>query len=486
MVPILRIRPLNQAPPNPQGDYVLYWMTAYRRLSGNYALDRAVELAMDFGKPLMILEALEVDYPHASDRLHAFVLQGMAENREACRQKGVSYLPYVEPRPGEGRGLLAALAERAVLVVSDEFPCFFLPKIQAAAAGRLKVGMELVDSCGLLPLKATERLFSLAHSFRRFLQSELPGWLGMAPSADPLNQAARLGLARPPEGAAQRWPSADDSLLSGRTAALAKLPLDHGVPPVDELPGGPKAAEQRLAAFLADKLTVYHEQASHPDDQATSGLSPYLHFGHIGPHQIWQALSRATGWRINRLGGKPTGRREGWWGLDPGPEAFLDQLITWRELGFNYCSHSEDYAEYSSLPEWALTTLGEHANDPRPYDYSREQLEAADTHAPLWNAAQNQLRGQGVIHNYPRMLWGKKIFEWSPTPEQALGHMIHLNDRWALDGRDPNSYSGILWCLGRYDRAWGPERPVFGKIRYMRLKSAEKKLRIKEYIQRFA
>ena len=485
MVPSLRIRSLNQASPNPEGDYVLYWMTAYRRTIYNYALDRAVQAAGEFNRPLLILEALRLDYPHASERLHAFVLQGMAANRAACRRRGVAYLPYLESAPGQGRGLLAALAERAVLVITDEFPCFFLPHMQAAAAARLPVRLERVDSCGLAPLRAAERIYPVAHSFRRFLQGVLPDWLGQSPTADPLKAAAGLGAARVPGEILRRWPPADDALLAADPKALAALPIDHRVPPAAGTPGGSPAALKRLKGFVARKQERYHTDANHPDAHGTSGLSPYLHFGHIGPHQVWQEIRRATGWHPGRLAPKPTGKREGWWGLDPGAEAFLDQFVTWRELGFNYCWQSDDYADYDSLPAWARSTLADHARDPRPYKYSLEDLEQARTHAPLWNAAQNQLRQEGVIHNYLRMLWGKKILEWSPSPREALERMILLNDRWALDGRDPNSYSSILWCLGRYDRAWGPERPVYGKVRYMRLAAAAKKLRLAEYLRHY-
>jgi deoxyribodipyrimidine photo-lyase len=172
--------------------------------------------------------------------------------------------------------------------------------------------------------------------------------------------------------------------------------------------------------------------------------------------------------------------------MSPSAEAFLDQLAVWRELGFNRCASTDDYDRYRSLPDWARRTLGEHAADPRPEVYSAARLEQARTGDRLWNAGQRQLRTEGRLHNYIRMVWGKNILAWSRTPEQALKRMIALNDRWALDGRDPNSYSGILWCLGRYDRAWGPERPVFGKIRYMTSANTQRKLRCKAYLRKYA
>jgi deoxyribodipyrimidine photo-lyase len=167
-------------------------------------------------------------------------------------------------------------------------------------------------------------------------------------------------------------------------------------------------------------------------------------------------------------------------------ESFLDQLITWRELGYNMCTHLPLYDRYESLPAWAQETLNRHRKDPRPYLYGLDQFENAETHDPIWNAAQRQLKREGRLQNYLRMLWGKKILEWTRSPEEALDIMIHLNNKYALDGRNPNSYTGIFWILGRYDRPWGPERLVFGKIRYMSSENTARKLRVKQYLRKYS
>ena len=193
---------------------------------------------------------------------------------------------------------------------------------------------------------------------------------------------------------------------------------------------------------------------------------PYLHFGHISVHRILHDVFRKYRWDISKIQPPNDGRRSGWWNLPHPVEAFLDQIITWRDLGFIHCANEPNHMKFSSLPEWARKTLAEHENDKREYIYSFEEFEDAQTHDDLWNAAQNQLKKTGVIQNYLRMLWGKKILEWSPSPEIAMQYMIDLNDKWALDGRDPNSYTGIGWVLGKFDRAWN-ERAIFGKIRYM-------------------
>ncbi|HET9555356.1 MAG TPA: deoxyribodipyrimidine photolyase [Anaeromyxobacteraceae bacterium] len=473
---------MNDATLRAGGGYVLYWMTAFRRTAHNFALDRAAEAARELGRPLLVLEPLRAGYPFASDRLHAFVLQGMLDNARAAAEAGVTYHPYVEPEPGAGRGLLSAVAARAALVVTDDFPSFFMPRMVAAAGARLDVRLEAVDSNGLLPLAAATAVYPTAHAFRRFLQRELPRHLASFPSPRPLIRPGLAGADLPP-GVASAWPAASPALLAGDAAALAALPIDHGVPPTP-LRGGSEAAEETLRGFLRERLARYQAR-SHPDEDATSGLSPWLHFGHVSAHAVFRRLARREGWTQARLR-KVTGSRAGFWGMSPEAEAFLDELLTWRELGFNMASKRSDCDRYESLPRWAQESLARHAGDRRERVYRIADLAAARTHDRVWNAAQQQLLVEGRIHGYLRMLWGKKILEWSRSPREALAAMLELNDRLALDGRDPNSLSGIFWVLGRYDRPWGPERPVFGTVRYMSSENALRKLRAREYLRRWA
>jgi deoxyribodipyrimidine photo-lyase len=344
------------------------------------------------------------------------------------------------------------------------------------------VRLELVDANGLLPLRAAPQLFTSAHALRRFLQRALPEHLVQTPVADPL---ARLGLpAAPPLPATlrRRWPEAGPEVLAATPAVLGGLPIDHGVAPVPYA-GGERAGRDRLTAFLGRQLAGYDERRNQPEADATSRLSPYLHFGHLSVHEVFCELSRRERWSPARLAPRGSGARAGWWRMSAAAEAFLDQLVTWRELGFNLCWQRTDYDQYASLPEWARRTLTAHARDRREHVYTLEQFEAAATHDPLWNAAQRQLVREGRIHTYLRMLWGKKILEWTPEPERALAVMLELNNRYAVDGRDPNSYSGIFWVLGRYDRPWGPERPVFGTVRYMSSANTARKVRVRDYIR---
>jgi deoxyribodipyrimidine photo-lyase len=459
-------------------------MVATRRPHFNFALDRAADLALELKRPLVVLEALRCDYRWASDRHHAFVVQGMADNRVAFEKTEAFYYPYVEPQLGAGRGLLAALAKRAGAVVTDDYPAFFLPRMLTAAAAKLDVRLEAVDSNGLWPMRATLRSFPVAHGFRRHLQRELAPHLVVTPRPHlprglaPLRPAALREETR-------RWPLATDDALTGSRASLARLPLDHGIAPAP-IRGGHVAARSRLRAFMSTGLARYAEDRNDPDRDGGSGFSPYLHFGHLSGHEVFAAIAKAEGWTPSKLGKKAHGKREGWWGMSAPTEAFLDELVTWREVGFNFAANREDLDRWDSLPTWARATLDKHARDPRPRLYTLAQLDRAETYDELWNAAQRQLVGEGRIHNYLRMLWGKKVLEWSPSPREALERLLELNNRYALDGRDPNSSSGIFWIFGRYDRAWGPERPIFGTIRYMSSENTARKLDVREYLTRYA
>jgi deoxyribodipyrimidine photo-lyase len=431
----------------------------------------------------VVLEAVRLDYPYASDRLHAFLLQGMADNARRLAGRA-TYHPYVERAAGEGRGLLEALAARACAVVADDFPTFFLPRMLEAAADGLRasgVRLEAVDASCVVPFRLAGRDFPTAHAYRRFLQRNLLPWIDRLPAEDPLGD-----LPPPvplPAAIVRRWPATPIAELDAPARLLAALPIDHSVPPA-AVRGGSAAGEARLARWLAEGLPRYAEERNVPDAEgATSGLSPYLHFGHLGAFEVLAAVLRHEGWTPPGHG-RADGARSGWWGLSEPAEGFLDQLVTWRELGHVTCASRPDHREYGSLPGWARATLERHARDPRPVVYRREAIAAAGTADPLWNAAQRQLLDEGSIHNYLRMLWGKKVLEWSRTPEEALATLLDLNDRWALDGRDPNSCSGIFWCLGRYDRPWGPERPIFGTVRYMSSTNTARKVGVRRYLER--
>jgi deoxyribodipyrimidine photo-lyase len=433
----------------------------------------------------VVLEALRCDYPWASDRLHQFVLAGMADNAREFAKSRALYHPYVEPSKRHGRGLLRALSRHACVVVADWYPAYFLPRMLSAAASQVEVCLEAVDSNGLIPLSAQERSYPVARSYRAFVQRTLPHHLARFPEETPLAGLKGLpGLDALPAEITRRWPAVGADLRAGGASRLAELPIDHEVGIVT-MPGGARAASKRLDWFVANRLERYGADHNHPDEDGTSRLSPYLHFGHLSAHDVFSSVMTHERWTTRKLAARGGGKRDGWWGVSPDAENFLDQVVVWRELAFNTCEYVPDYKGYASLPEWARRTLQQHADDPRPHHYTFAQLDGALTADPVWNACQRQLKTEGWFHSYLRMLWGKKIFEWSPNAEVALGVMEQLMDRYSLDGRDANSYAGYAWVLGRYDRPW-PERPVFGTIRYMTSGSAQRKLRMKRFLAAYA
>lgn len=484
-VPAIRIETLNGATPRAAGRYVLYWMNATRRSGWNFALQRAVEHAVDLQRPLLVVETLSCERPYANLRHHHFALDGMADNARGLAGKPASYYPFVENRPGRIASLLTELAKEACLIVCDLRPLRDSLRETRELARRVPVLLERVDSNGILPLKAADREFTTAHSLRRFMQKHLLAHLQQPPLADPLNGVSLPPLPSLPDTISGGWPAADRALLNGKRQRLAQLPIGQETRPLATM-GGSAAAHAALEVFLREHLALYEAFRNQPQRDVTSGLSPYLRRGHLASHEIVQKLLDMQGWHPADLSLETRGRRSGWWGLSASAEAFLDQLITWRELGYLFCFKRDDYDRFEGLPDWAQATLEAHSQDPRPYLYTLRQLETAQTHDPLWNAAQMQLVREGRLHNYLRMLWGKQILHWSESPRQALAAMSELNDRFALDGCDPNSYGGIGWVMGRFDRAWGPQRPVFGKIRYMSSRNTARKVTVDGYIQRYA
>lgn len=482
-VPPLRIQELNDARPREDGKYVLYWMIANRRLQYNFALQRSIWWANQLKVPLVIFEPLRAGYKWASDRFHSFIIEGMKEKQEILSPSNICYFPFLEDSDDSKCVLLEDLANDAAVIITDYFPSFFLPRMVNSAAKKLKVKLEQVDSNGILPLRATEKIFPSAYIFRRFLQKNLVEHLNQFPLKSPLKELRSktpVGFPKPVAEQLNRVRRKLDSFPN----SLREFPIDHSIGAIENH-GGSSRGRKLLNAFMKDKIQHYGTLRNHPDAEMESGLSAYLHFGHISAHEVVATVLNAQQWSVEKLADNASGKRTGWWGIDEASQEFLDQIITWRELGFNFSSHADNYDKYDSLPQWARETLEQHSSDVREYRYSYDEFEHAKTHDALWNAAQNQLVIEGRIHNYLRMIWGKKILEWSATPWEALEVMIELNNKYALDGRNPNSYSGIFWILGRYDRPWGPERNIFGKIRYMSCTNTMKKLKLRNYLAKF-
>ena len=478
------------------GHCVVYWMISARRTQWNHGLEHAINIANENNLPLVVVEPLAINHGWVNDRSHAFIIQGMADNRRAFTDSPITYVPYVETELNEGKGLMSQWMDNAQVFVIDDFPTYYPRKVLEIAISIGKCEIHCVDSNGFIPFRSEERAFTTAYSLRRHLHKTILTHMQGFPHSDPISLGDKLPridqrIVLDVFSHSNTSVTSEDFLDNvsqgkelGRNE-LSKIAIDHTVPPVENMPGGSSAANLRWNDFLENKLINYSENRNQPEMKGSSGLSPYLHFGHIGIHQILNDIFQKYSWDISEIVLPNNGRRAGWWNLPAAVEGFLDQVITWRDLGFLHCANVENHVRFESIPDWAQLTLGIHQNDPRPYIYSFEEFENANTHDDLWNAAQVQLRTEGIIHNYLRMLWGKKILEWSPTPEIAMEYMIALNDKWALDGRDPNSYTGIGWVLGKFDRGW-TERSVYGKIRCMTTDSTKRKYKTKRYVENYS
>lgn len=478
-----RVFEKNTIPTNKDGKYVVYWMQANRRLHYNYALEYAVAWANKLELPLLVYEALNADYEWNTARTHQFMLQGIEENRKQLEDKGIAHFTFVENKAGEGKGLLRKLCEAAALLISDEYPVFITRQLNERVAKRINCQFITIDANGLIPMEVSKKDPYSAYIFRKTMHKHFSEAIVHLPKANPLDDLVHI---KPTDEILDTAFLESYAHAKGRLSNiplfLDSLSFDYEAKPI-EMIGTREEALERLDKFIDRRLKRYHSHRNHPDTPAASGLSPWLHFGKISEHEIVLRILELENWEPSMLT-PVNGKNEGFFGLSEAAESFFDEVITWREVGFHFAHHRPDYAEFNSLPDWALQTMDEHRQDERKYIYSYEQLDQAQTHDEIWNAAQRQLKEEGIIHNYLRMLWGKKVIEWTPDYETALKYLIDLNNIYAIDGRDPNSYSGIFWCFGRFDRAW-QERPIFGKLRYMASENTFKKISMKGYMKRW-
>ncbi|XXF75071.1 deoxyribodipyrimidine photo-lyase [Myxococcaceae bacterium GXIMD 01537] len=455
-----RVEVVKDAPlPSGRRDFVLYWCMVNHRVPENHALDAAIALGNHLGLPVVTYHALRPDYPHASDRLHAWALDGMAELPAAHEARGLPYWQELPRNPREHVHRLARLGRRAAAVVSDLFPTFIIPGHLRCAAKALHVPLFAVDASCVVPMQRIPAAQLGAYTLRPKLKKLWPEYRDATLPRRPL-KAARA--------AARLSPDFELSDAAALRQSLDRFAIDHSVPPVEGQRGGRSAALRTLRTFVHERLGDFANSRNDPGREGHSGLSRYLHWGHLFAGEAARAAIEAHGED------------------HPGVQEFLEDLLVRRELGFNYCFHTPGPQQLSvaSLPAWARQTLDKHRGDRREHLYTREELDAARTGDGLWNAAQRELRECGRIHNYLRMLWGKRILEWSPTPEEALERIAWLNDRYALDGRDPASVANFMWILGLHDRPF-QERAVIGKVRPMSSARTAEKFDLGPYLERF-
>ena len=437
--------------PKWDGKCVVYWMQRAERGADNAAVDVAVHAANELGLPLVVYFAGIANFPSANLRHYAFLNQGLPDIEADLAERNISFV--MRRFPNESHEQLFADVD-AALVIGDENPMRGPESWRQALASRLEVPFWTVDADVIVPSKLLEKEQYGAYIIRPRLYKRMPDFVH--PFQNP---HARHAWKRPPnfksdsvhEDITRGWPDLDRSVL-----------------PVEDWKGGAHEAVKRLRHFVAHILPAYGETRNKPEMDGTSRMSPYLHFGHIGPMTIVLAVEAA-------LKKDPA--------LQAARDGFINELVAWRELAVNFVKYNPNYDNPACAENWAQASIAEHARDEREHLYTREQLERGETYDDLWNASQTQMVRFGWMHNYMRMYWAKKILEWTPDIATAMKHAIYLDDKYFLDGRDPNGYAGIAWSMvGKFDRPWF-DRPIFGKVRYMSGGSTGKKFNSKKYIE---
>lgn len=441
-----RVRVRRAGDPDSDGSCVVYWMQRSQRAIDNPALDVAIRLGNELRKPVVVFLAPMPFYPHANLRHYSFLAEGIGDIAQGVLSRNVGLVLRTYP----DHSLMRFADEvRPAIVIGDENPLRETEEWRVKVSRNLKMPFWTVDSDVIVPSLLLGREHFAARTIRPKIHELLPQFLVPARSVK----------------AHVRWqkPKNLESLRVGADL-MAGWPLDRSVHPISGCRGGTRQGMRVLKEFLADGLRNYPVERNRPERNGTSHLSPYLHFGQISPLTIALAVRTARAPAASK-------------------QAFLEQLIVRRELAVNFVRFNPTYDSFESLEPWAERSFARHAGDRRPVIYTDEQLDRGETQDPLWNAAQKQMVLTGWMHNYLRMYWAKKILEWSPSVATAYRRAVWLNDRYELDGRDPNGYAGIAWAIvGKHDRPWF-ERPIFGTVRYMSFASTSKKFDSRKYIE---
>ncbi|MGI8883709.1 MAG: deoxyribodipyrimidine photo-lyase [Pyrinomonadaceae bacterium] len=448
-----RVQLLNEKKANNDGKYVLYWMQMFKRTSYNHALNYAIRQANERKLPLVVYEGLKFYYPWASDRFHTFILEGVEEKRKTFEKLGIRYLFYLQQGKNSPKQTVARLAKDAALIVTDDFPCFIIPDHNAAIVKKANIPVYAVDSNGLIPLSKYEKEEFAARTIRPKIKKILPDYFVEFKEEKIAVKAPNLKVDCP------ETKVTDKNIVE----LVAVCDIDHNVKPSCIYHGATAHGRKRLKYFIEKILPGYDTSRNKPEIDGSSRLSSYLHFGFLSPLEIALAVRDADAPQASK-------------------DAYLEELIVRRELSYNFTRFNEKYDSLASLPDWVHKTMREHDADKREIVYSLEEMENCATYDELWNASQREMNITGEIHNYVRMLWGKNVIAWTRSYEEAFAVLEHLNNKYCLDGRNPNSYAGILWCFGKHDRPW-MERTIFGKMRYMTTGSTGRKFDSKKYIE---
>jgi deoxyribodipyrimidine photo-lyase len=447
MIQAQRIKLLN-AKEERKGKYVLYWMQQSQRAECNHALEYAIRKANELGMPLVVVFGITQQFPEANLRHYTFMLEGLLETQQALEDKGIRFVLRLQP-PQEAA---LVLGKDAAVVIADRGYLSFQRGWRAHVAERLPCKVMQVESDVVVPVElVSQKEEYAARTIRPKIHRHLDNFLKALRESLPKRDSISTRL--------------DGMHVRDAHSLLEKLRIDRTVKEVASFCGGTSEARRHLSEFLSSRLNHYVDERNEPHLDCVSHMSPYLHFGQISPLFIALKVLKARGIKKENR------------------EAFLEELIVRRELSMNYCFYNSQYDSYSGLPEWARKTLELHRKDKREYLYSIRDLERSKTHDQYWNTAQKEMVLTGKMHNYMRMYWGKKIIEWSETPEEAFERAIYLNNKYEMDGRDPNSFTGVAWCFGKHDRPW-KERSIFGTVRYMNSSGLERKFNMEAYVRK--
>jgi len=427
---------------------VIYWMSRDQRASDNWALIYAQELALKQGSPLAVIFCLVPDFLGASIRHYGFMLKGLMETEGCLKKKNISFRLLKGQPKDEIPGFM--IRNKISVLVTDFDPLRIKRAWKQDVNDAVDIPVYEVDAHNIIPCwSASPKQEWAAYTFRPKVNRVVDEFL------DEFPEIKRHPFSWKEESKNIQWEK-----------VIKELNVDRTIGDVDWIKPGERSAKNMLDEFLSNKIRGYDIDRNDPNKNGQSDLSPYLHFGQISAQRTALEVRNAK-----------VDEKE--------KDAFLEELIVRRELADNFCFYNHNYDDFDGFPDWAKKTLNDHRKDKREYLYSADVLEQAETHDKLWNAAQIEMKRTGKMHGYMRMYWAKKILEWTKTPEEALRTAIYLNDKYELDGRDPNGYAGIAWSIGGiHDRPWF-ERPIFGKIRYMSMGGAKKKFDVQRYITKY-
>ncbi len=442
MIDPKRVRTLQRGKFN--GHSVLYWMNRDKRVDDNWALIAAQSLALKNRVPVIVCFQYVGKFPEANIRQYGFLFKGLEELRVKLKALNIEFLLIQDTAKN---AIPRIIHEKSVgSLILDYNPLKVYQNRIKSVLKHIRIPVYQIDAHNIIPVWITsQKKEYAAYTIRKKIQARLDDFL-----------TDFYSIKRHPYGTVKSKNTPYNKIIDD-------LRIDHRIPEVDWLRPGEKAAKIKLES-LSDELLGYDENRNDPNKKALSNLSPYFHFGHIAPQRVALEIKNSSLRKNDK-------------------NVFLEEMIVRRELSDNFCEYETNYDYFEGFHSWAKKTLNEHRDDKRDFIYSIEQFEEAETHDPLWNAAQNQMKTTGKMHGYMRMYWAKKILEWSQSPEIALQTAIDLNDKYELDGRDPNGYAGIAWSIGGiHDRAWF-ERPVYGKIRYMNFNGCKSKFSVQKYIE---